>query len=183
MSRTDHSAGPVSRCAPEFDFPWQKYLPGTKTRVSSVPDSGFMPHREGVPTILKKPFSVACAFCENYSPGKVENALRKIITACGGLPPLGRHVLLKPNLLSPRAPEDAVTTHPAVVKKTAELIKEKEPRSSVLIADNPGYIFTHQRDDLFHKTGMKAIQKEGIAELSLLSAEGYMHGSPWCAKK
>jgi uncharacterized protein (DUF362 family) len=142
-----------------------------------------MPHREGVPAILKKPFSVACAFCENYSPGKVENALRKIITACGGLPPLGRHVLLKPNLLSPRAPEDAVTTHPAVVKKTAELIKEKEPRSSVLIADNPGYIFTHQRDDLFHKTGMKAIQKEGIAELSLLSAEGYMHGSPWCAKK
>jgi hypothetical protein len=96
-----------------------------------VPDSGFLPHREGVPAILKKTFTVACAFCENYSPGK----------------------------------------------------KEKEPRSSVLIADNTGYIFTHQRDDFFQKTGMKAIQKEGIAELSLFSAEGYTHVRPWCAKK
>jgi uncharacterized protein (DUF362 family)/Pyruvate/2-oxoacid:ferredoxin oxidoreductase delta subunit len=137
-----------------------------------------VPHREGEPGILKKTFTVACAFCENYSPEKVEKALRGIVAACGGLPPLGHRVLLKPNLLSPRPPGDAVTTHPAIVEKTIELIKEKEPRSSVLIADNPGYIFTHQQDELFHRTGMTAIQEKGLAELSLLSAEGYTQVEP-----
>ncbi len=146
--------------------------------MPSLPDSGSLPDWEGEPGILKKTFTVACAFCENYSPEKVGNALRDVVAACGGLPPPGRCVLLKPNLLSPRPPGDAVTTHPAVVKKTAELLKEKEPRSRVLIADNPGYIFTHQRDKLFRRTGMATLQKEGIAEVSLLSSEGYIQVEP-----
>jgi len=146
--------------------------------VPSLPDSEFVHDREGEPGILRKTFTVGCAFCENYALEKVENALRGVVAACGGLPPLGRSLLLKPNLLSPRPPGDAVTTHPAIVEKTIELLKEKEPRSSVLIADNPGYIFTHQRDELFHRTGMIAIQEKGLAKLSLLSAEGYTEVKP-----
>ncbi|MFP4482960.1 MAG: DUF362 domain-containing protein [Thermovirgaceae bacterium] len=143
-----------------------------------MPDSGFVPHREGEAEILKKPYLVACAFCEDYSPRKVENALRAVMERSGGFPPLGRRVLLKPNLLSPRSPEEAVTTHPMVVRTTAGLVKEQYLNSSVLVADNPGYIFTDQRDELFRKTGMSAIQDEGLVDLALLSSEGYTPVEP-----
>ena len=42
-------------------------------------------------------------------------------------------ILLKPNMLSPRRPEEAVTTHPLIVKSVGEIFKEKE----IIIGDSP----------------------------------------------
>ena len=63
--------------------------------------------------------------CSDYSD--VKNAIREALDLIGGLENLivpGSRVLLKPNVLAIRPPEDAVTTHPAVVSAMCELVSE-----------------------------------------------------------
>lgn len=59
-----------------------------------------------------------------------------IMDAIGG-DPIGRgdRVLIKPNLLSPAAPEQAVLTHPLIVKAAVEYVLEKGARPQV--SDSP----------------------------------------------
>jgi uncharacterized protein (DUF362 family)/Pyruvate/2-oxoacid:ferredoxin oxidoreductase delta subunit len=47
----------------------------------------------------------------------------------------GSHVLVKPNLLSPATPHQAILTHPAIIRAVAEYLLEKGARP--LIADSP----------------------------------------------
>ncbi|HEY3278262.1 MAG TPA: DUF362 domain-containing protein [Syntrophorhabdaceae bacterium] len=49
----------------------------------------------------------------------------------------GARVLLKPNLLSGKSPEKAVTTHPAVVRAIAEVLRDLGAK--IYIGDSPGY--------------------------------------------
>lgn len=48
----------------------------------------------------------------------------------------GERVLLKPNMLAVKSPEQAVTTHPALVQVVAELVREAG--GIVLVGDSPG---------------------------------------------
>ena len=68
---------------------------------------------------------VSIVSCSDYS--KAKDAIRKSLDLIGGLEAIispGNRVLLKPNVLSIRPPEDAVTTHPAVIAAMCELVKE-----------------------------------------------------------
>ena len=68
---------------------------------------------------------VSIVRCSDYS--EVKDAIKESLSLIGGLEPIispGNRVLLKPNVLSIRPPEDAVTTHPAVVAAMCELVKE-----------------------------------------------------------
>lgn len=123
-------------------------------------------------------YVVGCARCNDYSAERIETSLRSAVELAGGMPPFGTRVLLKPNLLSPRKPEEAVTTHPMVVRKTASWVKAENPDSSLVIADNPGYIFTDQKEALFSLTGMAGIGADGLAEVALLSRDGYRAAAP-----
>jgi len=65
--------------------------------------------------------------CPDYDYKSVKRAVRDSIELLGGLNSIiqgGEKVLLKPNLLSPKTVEKAVTTHPMVVKAIGELVKE-----------------------------------------------------------
>ena len=65
------------------------------------------------------------ARCRDYQPQSVRSAIQEAVEAIGGLPVKpGDKVLLKPNLLSPRSPEKAVTTHPQIAAAVAELVKD-----------------------------------------------------------
>jgi len=48
----------------------------------------------------------------------------------------GKRVLVKPNVLAPFAPEDAVTTHPAVVEQVVKALLARG--AEVVVGDNPG---------------------------------------------
>ncbi|MBN1504534.1 MAG: DUF362 domain-containing protein [Candidatus Eisenbacteria bacterium] len=64
--------------------------------------------------------------CPDYSEAEVRAAVRKGLEALGGLKRLvkpGWRVLLKPNLLSARPPERAVTTHPSLIAVLAREVK------------------------------------------------------------
>jgi len=68
---------------------------------------------------------VSIVRCSDYS--KAKDAIRESLNLIGGLEKIispGSRVLLKPNVLAARPPEDAVTTHPAVVSAMCELISE-----------------------------------------------------------
>ncbi|MFH0911180.1 MAG: DUF362 domain-containing protein [Planctomycetota bacterium] len=83
---------------------------------------------------------VAFARCTAYEPAPVRAAAEALLDALGGLGTFvkrGDRVLLKPNLLAAHAPERAVTTHPAVVRAVAELVRDCGGR--VLVGDSPGY--------------------------------------------
>ncbi len=50
------------------------------------------------------------------------------------------NILIKPNLLSPKNPEHAVTTHPAVIKAVIQWIKQFNPKK-IVVAESNGTIF------------------------------------------
>ena len=68
---------------------------------------------------------VSIVQCADYS--QVKDAIKESLELIGGLDKIiapGDRVLLKPNVLAIRTPEDAVTTHPSVVAAMCELVTE-----------------------------------------------------------
>jgi uncharacterized protein (DUF362 family)/NAD-dependent dihydropyrimidine dehydrogenase PreA subunit len=68
---------------------------------------------------------VSIVRCSDYSNAK--SAIKESLNLIGGLEKIivpGNRVLIKPNVLAIRPPEDAVTTHPAVVSAMCELVSE-----------------------------------------------------------
>jgi uncharacterized protein (DUF362 family)/Pyruvate/2-oxoacid:ferredoxin oxidoreductase delta subunit len=84
--------------------------------------------------------SVALVRCESYEPQLVRDAVSRALDLLGGA---GRFVqpseqiVLKPNLLVGRAPDRAVTTHPAVFRAVAEILRDHGCHLSY--GDSPGY--------------------------------------------
>jgi len=76
---------------------------------------------------------VAIVRCPDYQITSLREAITRLLDLLG----LSRtawpsRVLFKPNMLSPRKPEEAVTTHPLILEALAEIIP-----SSILIGDSP----------------------------------------------
>ncbi len=69
--------------------------------------------------------------CRDYDPARVEAAVRAALShfdlagIVAGARSAGGPVLLKPNLLSPSAPEKGVTTHPSVFTAVATVLRER----------------------------------------------------------
>ena len=77
---------------------------------------------------------VVAVRCASYDPAEVSAAVRRIFELSGlGSAPLPETLLLKPNMLSARPPEDGVTTHPAVL----EAIRQAAPSPRLIIGDSP----------------------------------------------
>ena len=69
--------------------------------------------------------TVSIVKCEDYEPAKVFRAVKEAVDLLGGMESFvapGVNALLKPNLLSPKPPESAVCTHPAVVEAVTSLV-------------------------------------------------------------
>ncbi|MFQ8601017.1 MAG: DUF362 domain-containing protein [Oscillospiraceae bacterium] len=74
----------------------------------------------------------------NYSSGVMDAAVEAHFQALGldSLFDPGMRVTIKANLLMKRAPDEATTTHPALVRHCAQL--KKRGVSAITIADSPG---------------------------------------------
>lgn len=84
--------------------------------------------------------TVAVLRCEGYEATAVADAVRRGFELLGGVTRYVRRserILLKPNLLVPRAPERAVTTHPAVFRAVAEILREAG--AELCYGDSPGF--------------------------------------------
>jgi len=121
---------------------------------------------------------VAVVKCESYEPGTVMAAVRRAVDLVGGMAGFvkpGSKVVLKPNLLSARFPEEGVDTHPEVVRAVARLAKEAG--GVVSAGDSPGG-YEKDFDEVFEKSGMKKVAAEEGIELVKFSASRNIDGFP-----
>jgi uncharacterized protein (DUF362 family)/ferredoxin len=75
----------------------------------------------------------------SYQRPVIETALTDLLAPLGGIQAFvrpGQKVLLKPNLLSAKLPEKAVTTHPEVVRAVIRLVQQAG--GVVAVGDSPG---------------------------------------------
>ena len=82
---------------------------------------------------------VCVVICGNYEDENVYNQLKRAINLLGGIYEIvgeSKTVLLKPNLLAASAPNDAVTTHPAVFSAVARIFSEN--KYNMTYGDSPG---------------------------------------------
>ncbi len=119
------------------------------------------------------PFRVGAARCDSYEPSAVEEAVERAVQASGGWPEscCSEEVLLKANLLAPRPPEDAVTTHPEVLRGVVRSLRRRGA-GRIRIGDNPGYIYASQKELLLERTGMKRLGEDEDVPVGTLSDEG-----------
>jgi uncharacterized protein (DUF362 family)/ferredoxin len=82
---------------------------------------------------------VALKRCDTYDPHEVARAVHAVLEPFRGMRAFvrpGQNVLLKPNLLSAKSPDRAITTHPAVVEAIAAEVREAGGIPT--IGDSPG---------------------------------------------
>lgn len=82
---------------------------------------------------------VSFAACETYRLDAVLEAVAKSLEPLGGMKSFvkpGERALLKPNLLSAKRPEEAITTHPAVLEAVIVLVKQAG--GIPVVGDSPG---------------------------------------------
>ena len=113
--------------------------------------------------------------CDSYEYGRVRTAVLALLEPSGGMGAFikpGERILLKPNLLAAKTPEQAVTTHPTLVRVVAELVREAGGHA--LIGDSPG-IGGFQR--VADKSGIARAALESGAELVEFSDSVDLPGS------
>jgi len=96
-----------------------------------------------IPLLCRKGFPemhrVVLEKTSEYSRVELRNAMTRLLAPLGGMAAFvhpGERVLLKPNLLSAKTPDAAVTTHPEVVRAVIELVREAG--AIPFVGDSPG---------------------------------------------
>ena len=100
---------------------------------------------------------------ESYDPLLVRTSLIRLLEPLGGIAAFvnpGERVLIKPNMLSAKAPEAAVTTHPALLAAVIELVQGAG--GIVLVGDSPGI---GSLKAVARKSGMLEVIEASGAEL------------------
>lgn len=100
--------------------------------------------------------------CTDYEPSTVRAALERAIREAGGLPELtGKRVGIKANLVSAMKPEEAATTHPALLASLVRLLLEWGARE-VVVGDSPGGLYTPAFVHRVYRTaGLDAVVEAG----------------------
>jgi uncharacterized protein (DUF362 family)/Pyruvate/2-oxoacid:ferredoxin oxidoreductase delta subunit len=80
--------------------------------------------------------NVAVVRCPSYDDIVVQNAVQKVFLLTGVSENSFQKILFKPNMLSDRAPEEGVTTHPSVLEETVRYLKN----SDSIIGDSPASV-------------------------------------------
>ena len=105
-------------------------------------------------------------------------AIKRAVDSIGGIETFvkpGMKVLLKPNLLSARPPEDGVDTHPEVVRAVIRLVKSAG--GVVRIGDSPGG-YHKDINEVYEKSGIKRVAEEENAELVNFVKSKFVDGFP-----
>jgi len=108
---------------------------------------------------------VAAVECAAYSADALDMALDSAISAAGGWPEKIRgagKVLLKPNLLTARPPEHAVTTHPEFLRAAIRALR-KAGVEKISVGDSPAG--SHPWNKLWEVTGTASAAAAEGAEL------------------
>lgn len=95
--------------------------------------------------------------CDAYDEGSVRAAIDRLFSLIGGVEELvrGKTVTVKPNLLLPRSPEDATTTHPQVLRAVVLALFDAGAKS-ITVAESCGGVYTDAvLRKLYHACGIE----------------------------
>lgn len=103
----------------------------------------------------------------SYEPDEVKHGLETLLAPMGGLANFiapGERVLYKVNLLSPKPPEQAVTTHPTVVKALCEMTRELG--AYPVVGDSAGGMTAKgsRTEQAFEVSGIREAAEQGGGE-------------------
>ncbi|MDO5112575.1 MAG: DUF362 domain-containing protein [Clostridia bacterium] len=106
---------------------------------------------------------VSIVSCGSYELPEVQRALEQAIAPFGGLEWVtpGMKIAVKVNLVGAHKPEEAATTHPAVVKALCDALAAR--KAQVVVGDSPGGLFTQGYLSGIHKAaGMPGVVGENV---------------------
>lgn len=112
-------------------------------------------------SIDKESLKVSIARCDEYADNLVEQAVEEALLPLGGMGKFvkkGDKVLLKVNLLIGKVPEDAVTTHPSIVRAVANQVIKAGGKPSV--GDSPSASSFQTFEHTASIAGFKAVCDE-----------------------
>ncbi|MGE5474260.1 MAG: DUF362 domain-containing protein [Ignavibacteriales bacterium] len=105
---------------------------------------------------------MALVKCSEYNIEEVKKAVDTLFELLGGVEQFikpGMKVLLKPNLIMKKKPEDMVITHPAVLEAVCS--KVLSAGGIVTIADSPGGFYTSEiLNGIYSASGYKEVAKK-----------------------
>jgi uncharacterized protein (DUF362 family)/Pyruvate/2-oxoacid:ferredoxin oxidoreductase delta subunit len=113
---------------------------------------------------------VAMVGCQAYGAELVEAAVGRAVDLVGGMARFvqpGQRVLIKPNLLQATDPDQAIVTHPSLVRAVVRLVQQVG--GIVVIADNPVVIPVTRRawQSAYERVGLAAVAAETGATLNM----------------
>ena len=112
---------------------------------------------------------VSLVRCPDYDQGRTMSAIKQAVDLLGGMQAFikpGERVLIKPNLLKANRPEEAVTTHPEIVRAVIRLVREAG--GTAMVGDSPGFGDLRK---VCEKAGiMDVLQEEGALLVDLEEA-------------
>jgi len=114
---------------------------------------------------------VVAARCADYDMATVRAAIEELLAPLGGMAAFvrpGERIALKPNLLLGASPEQAITTHPAVVAAVA--LEVREAGAYPVVIESPGSGVVHTRaviERVYRKAGLRAVADEYGFDLSV----------------
>ncbi len=128
--------------------------------------------------------AVVITRCADYQDDRVYQAVKRSLDSLGGLAKIirpGDRVLLKVNMLMASEPEDAVTTHPAIIKAVGGLVREAGGKP--VVGDSPGNAYANI-DKALERTGIRAaaescgaeivnFEKSGLVEIDYPQGENF----------
>lgn len=112
---------------------------------------------------------VSLAKCKDYEPERVADAMAQCLEGLSEIDSVlteGKRVLVKPNLLSPTAPEQGITTHPSLVQAVVNFARNKG--CLVKVGDSHGG-YERKTEEVWDKTGMKSVAEK--TEVPLVNFE------------
>jgi uncharacterized protein (DUF362 family)/ferredoxin len=125
---------------------------------------------------------VSIVKCAAYDPALVLGAVTKAVGLLGGIDKFvkrGEKVMIKPNVLSARQPDDAVCTHPEVVRAVIRLVKETG--AIVSVGDSPGG-FLKNVEEVYEVSGIGKVAREEKVNLIKFTFSRTIEGLPISAR-
>ena len=122
---------------------------------------------------------VSLVRCATYDLQKGKAALTRLLEPLGGLDWVtpGMKIVIKANLVAGRPPEDAVTTHPALLSALSALLTERGAK--VVIGDSPGGVYNSAYlNRIYQRCGFtSALEHGAVLNRNFEVKEGRLEGA------
>ncbi|ATU07496.1 DUF362 domain-containing protein [Methanohalophilus portucalensis] len=119
---------------------------------------------------------VALVRCVDYSASKQAVWEAMDLLGCFDEIKAGMRILIKPNVLAARKPEDAATTHPSLVRAVCEIVKEAGAHP--VVGDCAGITSAGATAEALEESGIKQAALEGGSEVVNFQTAGFSKVKP-----